>query len=353
MTGVTHIGDYGEIGGSNASPAIQAMINTVGYFTLPVGTFQCQDTIVIPASSTKSLGSLFSGHGRERSRLVASGMAGASLIKSAPGGYQRLTMRDFALSGDADTALDLRVGLQLYKSHFTDMDLASKAGPAMLTDNVFSTSWESCSFSSDLGNAFESPGGNTVMLSNCYAHKCGPDKAGYRITGRALLVSCNGMDMVGSGHFWGHFGRPDGYYSVALTHCNIEDFGSAGLLLEGLGGRLKLDGVSFVAPHTGQYETCIKGIGGSKAHNIMIDHMTTVGSNGATRSGLSNIVLPGANNIIALNNTLSGETGQFIDYRNTIYDITYPIPTLTMAAGTYGQTDLKVNRLKAGVVSAP
>lgn len=294
----THIGDYGEIGGANASAAVQAMVDETGGFQLPLGTFTCQDPIVVPAHSETllSIGARFSGQGKEKSILRAVDMAGTDLIKASgvADGLYRVHMADFQADGDADRAVAFDLsdaeGDQsiLYESSFTDMVLSSGAGPSFYANKHFATRWVGLSLNSDEDNAIEIGGGNSTLLANCYAHKAGTGKAGFRIWGGGTLLECVGVDSSVS--YWGHFGRvsPVAYYSIQIIGGNAEDFGDIGVRLSN-SGHIDFKRFPFVAKKTGSFETYIK-TEDTNVHYITRDHISSFVSKGATRTGAADVV---------------------------------------------------------------
>lgn len=61
-------------------------------------------------------------------------------------------------------------------------------------------------------NLFDLEGGNTTVLTGCYAHRVARGRAGYRIHRSATLIGCNGIDSAWDDAAyeradWGHFGH--------------------------------------------------------------------------------------------------------------------------------------------------
>lgn len=342
------IADFGEVGGANAAPAIQAMVDLLGYFRLPLGTFNVQDPITIPTQEN-TYGALFYGAGKEQSVINASDMSGTSVLRTA-GSLKRVTMRDFAIHGDADTAFDFATNNPgLYQSHFQDINAKSVAGPAVKATSLFSTMWQRCDFWSEEDYSIDIAGGNTVTLINCYAHDCGDDKAGFKIDGNATLISCNGVDKIGDAHAWGHFGVGPAFFRIRLINCNLEDFGEAAIWLEG-GGWLTLEGCTLVAPASGTFECYIKDLSDTNANNIWIDHATTTISKGATMSGASKIILYGAQLIMPVRGYLDSSDnfgGYFPNYYNRQISIVITLSNLHQVAAEFGHFGIATQRLAA------
>lgn len=343
-----HIGMFGDIGGANASPAIQGMVNAVGYFTLPVGTFLCKDPIDVQPPNL-SIDTVFSGRGLGKSVLQATNMAGASLIKPcASTGLYRFSMRDLTLIGDADSAFDFTLddggGNQLYKSQFQNVHFRSIAGPAFKSRNEFATTHINCSFHSDQGHALHMGGGNSTLLISCYAHKCGNGMAGYRIEKQATLIACLGLDDATSPCYWGWFGKEwDGIYRVAIIGGNAEDFRTAAIALE-YSGRISVENVQLLAPASGLFETYVKIISGSE-HQITLLPGVSPGTKGAARSGQSNIQGTGCAPLV-FNHTSDG--GPWADYYNTTQSLLYSVPNLHVRNTAYGRMSLQVTNLHSG-----
>ena len=343
------IAAFGDITGSDCGPALQAMIDLLGYFRLPIGTFTIATPVVMKAGV---YGAISLGYGQERSILNAVGMSGQKVISLPTGAYGRLTMRDFAIHGDADTALDLSVssGLQLYQSRFEGLSLKSVAGPALLTNFMFSTHFERIDAWSTMGHAFDFAGGNTVTALNCYGHLCGDTSAAFRVRNGMTLIGCNSVDKVGTTHQCFKIGHPSGYASVILIGCNLEDFGDSGLCLDGLGGKITLIGCSFVAPASGTFYSYIRtaaGVG-SNAWLLSINQSTTATSKGSTKTADSNITMYGWQHIFVESDALTGGgAGSFADAYNLSVSLLYPTSWENTNFPAYQKTARRFNGLAA------
>ena len=283
-------------GVSDDTQAVRDMVEDLGYFTLPAGNTVISDSIAIPDSPV-ALGSKWSGAGIERSKIICVGMTGKSaLVTKNPNAYYRLTMSDFSISGDCDSCIDMNItdgsNFQLYQSEFRNLALFSTAGSTFKANRHFSTAWYNVHTSSNNGHGFDIQGGNSTVLVNCYAHRSGSGKAGYRIRGKAVLVGCNGVD---SGDVWGDFGATvaaDGAnytYNITIIGGNIEDFNNNAITLR-FTGRLSFDGTAFVAKASGTYETLIKGNVYGASDSSITDINTTFVTKGAVMTAQSNII---------------------------------------------------------------
>jgi len=289
--------DYGSLAGANAAPAINAQIAAEGRFILPPGDFNVQDSILPGKQGGASYGA-----GKEVSRLIANGMAGTSVFKSPnQNAYIRHDYRDFGVVGDGtvvngvtsacDHAMDwtMASNRRLYQSSFRNMNLASM-NSAFKAPFEFSINMDRVDTWSVEGHGFEIGGGNTTLLQNCYAHRVGPGKAGYRIRTSAVMIACNGIDL-GEDRLWGHFGDNSdtkGIYRITLIGCNIEDWGQNAIWLE-YNGNLVFQRTGFQARPSGTYECAIKAISAGP-HYLEFDIGSSVISKGATRTAAREIV---------------------------------------------------------------
>jgi len=322
---VLNYGAKGD-GTTDDTAALQAMIDDVGYFRLPEGTFPVTDELVIPSSPA---GSTWAGEGMTRSQILASGMAGKSVLRVAnPAALHRLIMRDFRIYGDADHAINLTTTNQVFQSEFRNLHLTSVAGSTFVATEHFSTAWYNVQTYSTGGHGFELEGGNSTVLVNCYAHNSGPGKAGYRIKAAATLIGCNGVDV---GDVWGIFGAStaaDGANSkheIVLIGCNLEDFQTHAIELR-FNGSLTMDRTSFVAKSSGTYETLIKGdVDGGSGWRIY-ERACSSSTKGATMSGASRILHKATPGLIDVS------AAMFPDYYRTDEARLYTAPSLSVSA---------------------
>lgn len=303
-------------GVSDDTQAVRDMVGDLGYFTLPPGDAVISDSIAIPNSPITS-GTKWSGAGMEKSTLICVGMTGKSaLVTENPNGYYRLTMSDFSIKGDCDSCIDMNITadskFQLYQSEFRNLTLSSVGGSAFKANRHFSTAWYNVHTISNNGHGFDIQGGNSTVLVNCYAHKSGVGKAGYRIRGTAVLVGCNGVDV---GDVWGDFGATvaaDGansVYNITIIGGNIEDFNVNAISLR-YTGKLSLNNTSFVAKASGTYETLIKGNVYGAGDSSITDTNTRFVTKGAVMTAQSKII---HSNSVKVMSTL----GIFTDALNT------------------------------------
>ncbi|TJW49578.1 MAG: hypothetical protein E5X65_32825 [Mesorhizobium sp.] len=336
--------------GTDNTAFIQAMIDHVGYYRLGAGRYKITDTLTIQPTTTGGLlniGVKFSGIGKEKSFLISFGMAGKAMFgPSVDSGLYRFDMIDHTMSGDADNCIkfDLVTG-QVYKSSWVNLVLNSVAGPAFKATRHFASSWTSCSFSSTGDHSIEIAGGNSTVLTNCYAHQCGDDKAGFRVWTVATMISCVGVDKVTGACYWGWFGvNATSIYQIEIIGGNAEDFGTAGINLE-YSGQISIANLAFVARATGTYETFIR-IAVGTAHSIFIRGNNRITSKGATRSGNADIQGAGAA-VLVENNSASG-VGAFAEFYDTTASLLYDNPVLQVRGGEFSEKDLQITRLKSG-----
>ena len=336
--------DYGAVGGGvvDDTAAIQAMLTDRGYFTLPDGTFKITDTLYVPTS--KNLGAIISGNGMEKSMLNCVGMVGKPAITGAAPGFYRVSIRDLGIIGDADNCIGFTTDHAFYNASFFNLVLRSGAGSCFLMPEHFSCSWHNVHVQSVGGHGFDIEGGNSTVLTNCYAHSftIGNGKAGYRIRGNAVLIACNGVD---SGDVWGIFGDSslgggsNSTFQIRMIGCNIEDFQSYALGIA-FTGNLQLIGNTFIAKPSGTYETLIKGSSPVAAGYRLFDRGNIFASKGSTRSGQSNI-------ITGTPSYLDVGSGLFTDYYNSTVSLLYPVANPTTSGPAYGTIATKFPNLDA------
>ena len=342
--------DFGAVGDGvvDDTVAIQAMINAVGFFRLPLGAYKITDTLTIPNQiSLISIGALFAGEGMEKSVINCVGMVGKPAIKNAAAGLYRVVMQDFAINGDCDNAINFDLTALVYQSQFENLVLSSGAGSCFVCRDHFSSAWNNVHVSSVGGHGFDLEGGNSTTLSNCYAHTftLGNGKAGYRIRSNATLISCNGVD---SGDVWGIFGDTVGYetgsvnfqFETRLIGCNIEDFDvyAIGLLFT---GRFEMIGTTFTAKATGTYETLLKGNVTAPITNWQfIERGTRTQSKGSTRSGASSVLCGNPS-------LFDSAAGAFPDYFNNTVSLLYAAPSMSMSGPAFQKSATKFVNLDA------
>ncbi|PAP93982.1 hypothetical protein [Mesorhizobium wenxiniae] len=363
----TTVNAYGAYGDNTSSItgdghddtlAIQGMIDHVGYYRLGLGRYKITEPLFLYSAtgSPTSIGVLCHGVGKEKSALVAFGMAGKSMLKPSPDtGLHRIHLAHHRMFGDADTCVNYTLASgQLYESTFNEMLFESDAEASFIANRHFATSWYGCSFSSEDGDSVKLQGGNSTVLTNCYAHECGAGKSNFRIGGYATLINCLGGDTTTGGTYVFHVGGDPfatGVNNVMQIHIlggNAEDFGTAAIAVDAGGGQLIVENLAMVARASGTYETAIKIISGTAA-SVWIRGNTRLSTKGATRSGSSNI--QGTGGVFLVENQSNTTTGSFPDFYNTTSSLLTEIPILQVRGGALGTQDLQISRLKSGLES--
>lgn len=98
----------------------------------------------------------------------------------------------------------------------------------------FVSTYENVQISGCLDNQFDLIGGNSLLLTNCYAQNIPTaGKAGYRVhAGTPVFNACTGIN---SGQYWGIFGDIPGedgttsFCRPTIIGCDIEDYGLVGI----------------------------------------------------------------------------------------------------------------------------
>ncbi len=329
---------YGAVGDNvtDDTAAIQAMIDDVGYFRLLAKTYRITNSLLVPNGGP--YGTLWAGAGMERSALRCDGMAGKPAIKPANvASLYRVTMRDFKVYGDCDTAIDfsgMSGGNQLYASLFLNLWLQSAADSTFKASNHFSTGWNNVHCYSGGGHCFDLEGDVATVLYNCYAHEAGTvgaGKAGYRIKGIATLIECNGLNV---GDRWGDFGATvaqDGanvQFRINLIGGNAEDFDVDAIRLR-YTGSIAFDTFGFIPKAAGTFNTLINGSEYGASGWKLVDRNSFYSSKGATMSGVSRILHNSAPADIV-------STGVFTNMRRTDQSVTYTIPSEAAFNSAFG-----------------
>ncbi|HET6527088.1 glycosyl hydrolase family 28-related protein [Sphingopyxis sp.] len=336
MSDYITVEDFGAVGDGTTddTAAIQDMIDAVGCFRLLNRTYKITDTLIIPANGP--YGTFYTGQGMEQSILLCAGMAGKTAIgPESNSSLYRVAMHNFKIMGDCDSCFDfsgVSGGFQLYASEFRNLWLESNADSCFKGAGNFSVLWDNVHAYSNGGHCFELGGDVAKTLINCYAHKAGPGKAGYRMAGNAVMINCNGLD---EGDIWGDFGAvqsQDGQnlqFRIHVIGGNIEDFDVKGIRLRFTGTLiLEMVGVIPRANHT--YETLIDGSEYGGDGWSLIDRRSYYAPKpGAAMSASSRILHNSAPSYVE-------STGMFTDLRRTDQSLTYPVPVMQSKNPAYG-----------------
>jgi hypothetical protein len=328
--------DFGALGDGTTddTTAIQDMIDSMGYFRLLNRTYKITDTLTIPANGP--YGTLYTGQGMEQSIILCDGMTGkAAIAPQSNASLYRIAMRDFKVMGDCDSCFDfsgVSGGFQLYASEFRNLWLECKADSCFKGAGNFSVLWDNVHAYSVDGHCFELGGDVAKTLINCYAHRAGPGKAGYRMAGNAILINCNGLD---EGDYWGDFGAVaslDGenlQFRIHIIGGNIEDFDVAGIRLR-FTGTLILEMVGIIPRKNHTYQTLIDGSQyGGEGWSLIDRRSYYAPKPGAGMSAVSRILHNSSPSFIE-------STGMFFDLRRTDQALTYPVPQTLSQNSAYG-----------------
>ena len=137
-------------------------------------------------------------------------------------------------------------------------------GHGILIDGQFTNNFNKVFISNCGQNAFDISGGNTVMLSNCYADDIADGKVGYRVhAGQLTMLNCNGLDSLGSTSDWAVIGDTtaddgqDRYCDAVLINCNVEAFKRYGVWAK-TGSRASFQGCFFTTSASGSSHIAVK-----------------------------------------------------------------------------------------------
>lgn len=143
------------------------------------------------------------GDGRSYTRVRAT-HANGNIFTWGSGPYVLMHLADMRLTSigtGSPLYFPYDAGKLLYGSAFENLHCIAVDGNGMHLGSEFQTAIRSCWSQSDTMHAFFLQGGNTTIVDNCYAIKCGNDKAGYRSLSGGQFNSCNGINSGGS-NFW-------------------------------------------------------------------------------------------------------------------------------------------------------
>lgn len=336
MSAYLTVEDFGAVGNGTTDDtlSIQAMIDAMGFFRLLNKTYKISNTLLIPANGP--YGTLYTGQGMEQSVLLCAGMSGKAAIGPASNfSLYRITMRDFKVMGDSDSCIDfsgIMDGYQLYSSEFRNLWLECNADSCIKGAGNFSVLWDNVHAHSNGGHSFDLGGDVAKTLINCYAHKAGPGKAGYRMAGNAVMINCNGLD---EGDYWGDFGAvtsQDGQnlqYRIHIIGGNIEDFDVAGIRLR-FTGTLFMEMVGIIPRTNHTYQTLIDGSQyGGDGWSLVDRRSYYAPKAGAVMSASSRILHNSTPSFVE-------STGMFTTIRRTDQNLTYPVPVTQTQNSAYG-----------------
>lgn len=259
-----NVKDFGARGdgATNDTVAITAAIaaatapNGPGRVFIPAGTY------LIDPSTFNGAKSGLSVIGAGQLSTVLKSRTGGHVVEVTGGGYvTRIELGNFTVLGNGGTGHGIYFhdnGPYGGPSHLLihDVFISSTGGAGLRMTEEWNTAITNVSVTSAGTNAFDIQGGNTTVLTRCYAQTVAANMVGFRIHGSATLIACNGIDGAASGTAWGVFGDSlgedgqDSYSSVTLLSCNVEDFGALGLRTK-IGSRMDVFSTAFTAPASG------------------------------------------------------------------------------------------------------
>jgi hypothetical protein len=210
---------------------------------LPAGVYKITASLVISKEYVAIV-----GDGQWSSRISYNGVTGAALKVDPALNYLRCRMSNFGIVGNSSSGpgIDLRVNSsvivgQVYLSEFSNLSILSGgtsflAPGATSNPQFFSNCVRNVYAESITGHNFHIWSGPGNSFLSLYAGRVPAGKAGYRMTGTATLIGCNGLndgdvwgafgsEPAGSDGFQGDFGAND-YIELTMIGCNVERFGS-------------------------------------------------------------------------------------------------------------------------------
>ena len=238
---VVSVKDFGAVGDGTTDDTV-AIQNAIAYcqnstqyggraLYIPGGRYR----ITASLSVSKEFLTIY-GDGPWESQIYADGIA-TPVIKTAAMQYLRPFFHDFGVvNTGTGKGIDFgNITGQVYLGELKNIYIES-GDDGFYAPRFFSMSMINVSSLSRTGHSFRVACGPGVNWIGCYALKCGPGKAGYRLRGSILLNACNGLN---EGDYWGVFGSNptnlDGfqndfadndYPDITLLNCNLERWGS-------------------------------------------------------------------------------------------------------------------------------
>ena len=259
--------------------AIASQAGTGGEVYFPAGTYLLQSTAFQALPSNMVIRG--AGQGRGSAATTLKSASGGHVIEITGAYVTRIEIANLRIVGAGATGND---GHGIYfhdngpyggPSHLWihDVTIERCGGHGIYMPEEWHTTIENVSIDDCGDHLFDLQGGNTTTLLRCYAHQVAQGKAGYRIRGPVVMISCNGVDNP-SGHNaidWGVFGQSvadgdpvDSYSNSTLINCNIEDFTNRGVYVKE-GSHLQIQGGAFTAPLAGSVRPLVVYFAGGDA----------------------------------------------------------------------------------------
>lgn len=345
--------DFGAVGDGTTddAAAFNAAIAALGSVYVPPGTYRLASAIEFGSNGVDRY-----LHGAGPGVTTLAPDDGVDAI-SATGAWARvgisgMSIRTAGTAGarTAGRGIYLNPSNQSFNAVLRDL-MIDTAGSAIVSKNAFTFKIEDVEASSDNDHVFDIEGGNATVLDTLYARDVRASaKAGFRIHGPAMLRNCNG---VNTGDYWliagdtigadAILGVADGRTNpcvVILENCNIEDFAKTGIYVKGTVRNLSLNGVTFLAPPTGTFDTYIRTGSASESvgRGISIFGGTAL-SKGATRNASASIVIGGAMPVIPIG------TDDWTTARRDDQSLNYALDVLTVDNPRYATFGFGMNNL--------
>jgi len=259
--------------------AIASQAETGGEMYFPAGTYVVQPTTFQALPSNTIIRG--AGQGRGSAATTLKSAAGGHVIEITGSYVTRIEIANLRILGAGATG---NSGHGIYfhdngpyggPSHLWihDVTIEQCGGHGIYMPEEWHTTIENVSIDDCGDHLFDIQGGNTTTLIRCYAHQVSQGKAGYRIRGPVVMISCNGVDNPAGNDSidWGVFGQSvadgdptDSYSHSTLINCNIEDFTNRGVYVKD-GSRLQIQGGAFTAPASGSVRPLVVYFAGDDA----------------------------------------------------------------------------------------
>lgn len=241
---------FGAVGDGVAddSVALQAALDAAGSNTLGNGKellLSGKYKITVPLVFKYTYVNI-RGKGSDATQILIPGVGGGCFTVQPGLGLLRPFIRDFSIIGNSSSGhgfdfTNLSVGGQCYRGEIANMQINTGGsgiyapGKSGLS-HFFSMKVSQVGVISYNAHAFHIANGPGTSYINNYAYEVPAGKAGYRMTGPIMLISCNGLnegdvwgafgsDLSGSDGFQGDFTFTD-YPDINMLVCNVERFSS-------------------------------------------------------------------------------------------------------------------------------